>query len=100
MGSFVCKKQKQILSKLKSKYWEHIHKFGIYIPKTIQEAIAINKENGNRSWQDIIAEEMAKVRVAFELYEDSLQKLVGYKNLNIHMVFDIHMGNILEKKQV
>lgn len=41
---------------------------------------------------------MAKVRVAFELYEDSLQKLVGYKNLNIHMVFDIHMGNILEKK--
>ena len=66
---FVLKKQKQILGKLKSKYWERTHKFGICIPKSIKEAIEIDKQNGNTLWQDAIAEEMAKVRVAFELYE-------------------------------
>ena len=41
---------------------------------------------------------MAKVQVAFELYEDSIDKLVGYKQLNIHMIFDIRMGENFRRK--
>ena len=43
----VIKKQERILSKLKSKYWVRTHKYGIRIPKTVREAIEINKENGS-----------------------------------------------------
>ena len=41
------KKSHTILSKIKSKYWERSHKYGIRIPKTVKEAIAIDKENGD-----------------------------------------------------
>lgn len=88
----------KILSKVKSKYWERSHKFGIRIPKSIQEAINIDKENGDTLWTDAIAEEMNKVMIAFELYDDSISSLIGYKQLHIHMIFDIRMGENFRRK--
>ena len=44
---FTIKKRKQIISKIKSKYWIRTHKFGIKIPKNVQEALAFDKENGD-----------------------------------------------------
>ena len=40
----VFKKRQWILSKVKAKYWQHTHKFGIHIPKSVAQAQAINKE--------------------------------------------------------
>ena len=96
--TYVLKKKNIILSKVKSKYWERSHKFGIRIPKSIREAIEIDKENGDSMWTDAIAEEMNKVRIAFELYEDSITSLIGYKQLHIHMIFDIRMGENFRRK--
>ena len=39
---YAVKKQKQMISKLKGKYWERTHKYGIQIPKTVEEASAID----------------------------------------------------------
>ena len=44
---YVLEKQKRILKKVKSKYWQRTHKYGIRIPRTIEEAIQIDRENGN-----------------------------------------------------
>ena len=35
---------------LKSKYWFQTHKFGIKIPKSVQEAKVFDEENGNTLW--------------------------------------------------
>ena len=35
-----------ILRKVRSKYWDITHKFGIRLPKTVDEALAIDKETG------------------------------------------------------
>jgi hypothetical protein len=35
---YVQKKKARILSKIKSKYWQRTHKYGIRIPKSIDEA--------------------------------------------------------------
>jgi hypothetical protein len=61
----------RILSKVKSKkYWQRSHKFGIRIPKSVQEAIEIDQENGNTLWWDAICQEMTNnVRPAFEKWE-------------------------------
>src|SRR6056300_2119734 len=77
----VLKKQKAFIGKVKSKYWERTHKYGIRIPKSISEALKIDKENGNRLWQDAIELEMKNNRVAFEEYDDDVSKLVGYKRI-------------------
>ena len=41
-------KRKTIISKLKSKYWKRMHKYGITIPKSVMEAYVFYKKNGNK----------------------------------------------------
>ena len=54
----VTRKAKQIISKLKRKYLQRTHKYGIRIPKTVEEAYAIDHENNNAYWTEAICEEM------------------------------------------
>lgn len=42
--SQVIKKQIRVVAKLKSKYWQRAHKFGIRIPKTVKQALAFDRE--------------------------------------------------------
>ena len=46
----VLKKRKRIISKVKSKYWTRTHKFGIRIPKSVEEAKRLDRENGDTLW--------------------------------------------------
>ena len=54
---FVLKKRNRILAKVKSKYWLRAHKFGIRIPKSVEEAKKIGEQNGDTLWWDIILTE-------------------------------------------
>ena len=54
----VFKKHNQILLKVKTKYWQCTHKFGIRIPKSVAQAQVIDKENRNTLWWDAIVMEM------------------------------------------
>jgi hypothetical protein len=86
------KKRKQIISKLKSKYWQRTHKYGIRVPKTVKEAYKIDQEEGNTFWRDAIEEEMKKIREAFKLYDGDPEKLIGYQEITTHFIFDIKLG--------
>jgi hypothetical protein len=44
------KKRDRILAKVKSKYWQIAHTYGTRIPKAVEEALAIDKSNGNTLW--------------------------------------------------
>ena len=57
----VFKKRQRILSKVTTKYWQRTHKFGIRIPKSVAQAQAIVKENGNTLWWDAIVMEVRNV---------------------------------------
>ena len=97
----VLKKKTHIISKVKSKYWSRTHKFGIKIPKTVQEAIQLDKENGDTLWWDAILKEMKNVRIAFELYDGNIEDLVkdqGFTKINCHIIFDIKMGENFRRK--
>ena len=60
------KQKKQLIQKVKSKYWMTTHKFRVRIPKTVAEALSLDAENGNTLWQDAILQEMKILRIAFE----------------------------------
>ena len=97
----VFKKRSQIIAKVKSKYWQRTHKYGIRIPKTIKEALRIDAENGNTLWWDAIVLEMTNARVAFEVYDGELTqdgKPKGYKFVSTHMVFDVRLGENYRRK--
>eukprot|EP00934_Nitzschia_sp_Nitz4_P004494 Nitzschia sp. Nitz4//scaffold699_size1639//47//1622//NITZ4_009318-RA/size1639-snap-gene-0.2-mRNA-1//-1//CDS//3329556654//4484//frame0 len=63
---YVLKKKKRIIAKVKTKYWSRTHKYGFRIPKSVKEALEIDRENGDTLWWDAIMLEMKNVRPAFE----------------------------------
>ena len=46
----VLRRHNRIMAKVKAKYWRKTHKFGIRVPKSVDEALAIDKENINTLW--------------------------------------------------
>ena len=47
---YMLKKRNRIIAKVKSKYWMCTHKFGIRIPKTVEEARDLDTQNANMLW--------------------------------------------------
>ena len=93
---YTLKKRNRIISKVKSKYWLRTHKFGIRIPKSVEEAKRLNQENGDSLWWEAICNEMRNVRPAFEVWEKDIEHIPpGYQQIKCHMIFDVKMGEIV-----
>ena len=60
--SKTLKKWQAIVAKVKSP----MHKFGVELRHSVEEAYKIDKQNGNNYWQKAIEKEMSRVQVAFE----------------------------------
>ena len=95
---YTLRKRKAIIAKVKSKYWQRTHKYGIRIPKSVKEAKQIDAENGDTMWQDAIAMEMKNNRVAFETYEGNPNELVGYEEITAHLIFDVKLSENFRRK--
>ena len=50
----VLKKRDLIISKTDIRYWKKTQNYRICIPKTVKEAVQIDKENGDTRWWDVI----------------------------------------------
>jgi hypothetical protein len=87
----VLRRRKRIIQKVKTRYWQRTHKFGIRLPKSIEEAIALDSENGNTLWYDAIQKEVKNVMCAFKFLAQGDSPPIGYKKIPCHMVFDIKM---------
>ena len=73
------------------------HKFGIKVPKTVEEALALDKENGNDLWWKVIQKEMSAVKVAFKILDDDDKPRIGSQYMKCHMVFSIKMEDFSRK---
>ena len=90
-----CHKKEVIISKEKSAYWLTTHKYGIKIPKKIQGALNLDKENGNTLWYDAISKEMKNVRVSFEEWKGKENQILpGYQKIKCHVIFEIKLSEI------
>ena len=95
----VIRKRNRIIAKVKSKYWTRTHKFGIRIPKTVEEARRIDTMNNNTLWWDVICMEMKNVRIAFEIFEGDIKDIPPrFQQIECHMIFDVKMGENFRRK--
>jgi hypothetical protein len=94
----VLKKRMTIIAKLKSKYWQRSHKYGIRVPKTVDEAYRIDRDNNDNKWRDAIFEEMKKIRAAFQLHDGDPKELIGYQKITTHFIFDVKLGENFRRK--
>jgi hypothetical protein len=51
---YVLKKKERIIAKIKTHYLRRDQKFGIPLPKSVEEAIQFDNESGTTFWQDAI----------------------------------------------
>jgi transposase len=94
---FTLKKRERIIAAVNQRYQKRTHKFGVRIPKSVKEAIAVDTENGDRQWQDAIDLEMNAVRVAFKILNGDESIPPGYQQIRCHMVFDVKMESFKRK---
>ncbi len=90
----------QIISLVKcrsAQYHKWTHKFGIELPKTVEEANAINKATGTSFWHDAIELEMKNVQVAFDVLPDGVAPPSDHQDMKCHMIFDIRMEDFCHK---
>jgi hypothetical protein len=70
-------------------YWERTHKrYGILLPKSIKDALRIDKETGTDFWQKAIELEIMKaIDCSFEFQK--VDKMpVGHQQIVCHMIFE------------
>ena len=77
-------KRKHIIALAKKRstcFFKKTHKFGIEVPRSVAEAYALNKKNGNTLWADSIAKEMKNVRIAFKILANSDKVPIGFQRM-------------------
>jgi hypothetical protein len=84
------RKRDRIIKKVKARYWAKTHKFGIELPKTVEEALRIDERTGTDFWRKAIEQEMKNVLPAFEFVDDDVVPKF-YKHIDCHMIFDVKM---------
>jgi hypothetical protein len=85
----VLKKHDHIISMVKrrsARYLKLMYKFGIEVPKTVNEAHDLNRKNGNTFWTDAIAKEMKEVHKTFKIVPDNQAVPIGYQKIPCHMI--------------
>jgi len=95
----VLRKRNRIVAKVK-RYWRTTHKFGIRVPKTVEEALAIDEETGTDFWRKALGKEMTKVKVAWknmagitpeQVRTSKEPSMIGFQEIRCHVIFDVKM---------
>jgi hypothetical protein len=89
-----------MMKQCSARYLKRTHKFGIEVPKTVQEAHDLDQKNGNTFWTDAIAKEMQEVRKAFDILPDDRAVPIGYQKIPCHMIFDVKMEDFKRKARL
>ena len=82
------KRRDAVISKVSRRVRKKM-KFGIYIPENYEEAVIMDKQNGNTLWQDAKKKEMKNVEIAFKFLDDGTKMLIGFKKITCHLIFDV-----------
>jgi hypothetical protein len=89
-----------LVRKRTTRYLKRTHKFGIEVPKTVKEALALDRKNGNTLWADAIAKEMKEVCIAFNILPDGRSAPIGYQKIRCHMIFNMKMEDFQQKARL
>ena len=64
---YTIRKRDRIIKAMKSRYMRINQKYGIEIPKTVEQAKALDQKTGTTYWMDAIRKEMKNCAKAFEI---------------------------------
>ena len=68
--SSTLKRRNKIIKQVHHRLAKKTHKFGIKVPNSVEEALRLDRDNGNNLWKKAIDNELGNVRVAFRLLDE------------------------------
>jgi hypothetical protein len=68
-----------------------VNAFGIQVPMTVAEALAIDKAANTTFWHDAIKKAMKNVMIAFRFLDPNAKSPFGFKWIRCHMIFVVKM---------
>jgi hypothetical protein len=89
-----------LVKKRSTRFLKNMHKFGIEVPRSVAEAYALDKKNGNTLRADSIAKEMKNVWIAFKILANGDKVPIGFQHMRCHMIFDIKMEDLHRKSRL
>jgi hypothetical protein len=96
----VLRRRDRIISKIKTRYHKRTHKFGIELPKSVKEALEIDKKTNTDYWRRAIEKEMKNVRPAFNILPAGARRPVARQEIRCHMIFDVKLGDLTRKARL
>jgi hypothetical protein len=93
----VLKKRSRIIAYVTKRYHKRTHKFGIEVPKSWDDCVRLDKENGNTLWQDAASKEMKNVQIAFNILNGEESVPPNYQEIRCHIIFDVKMEDFHHK---
>jgi Reverse transcriptase (RNA-dependent DNA polymerase) len=87
----VLRQRDRNIMKVRSRYLQRSHKYGIEVPTTVDRALQVDEENGNHFWRSAIEKEMLNNSSAFEILPNGMKVPIGYTKIRCHMIFDVKM---------
>jgi hypothetical protein len=85
------RKKAAIIAAVKGRARRKTHKYGIEVPQSVEDALCIDKENGNTLWQDALLLEVNELWVALDVLADDAPLPPGYTKATGHIIFDVKM---------
>jgi len=81
-----------IISAVKALVKVKSHKYGVRVPNSVQEALELDKINGDDLWSKAIHKEMSNVSVAFDYVEEGKYVPAGYTFLPCKLILDVKIN--------
>ena len=88
---YTLQQRDQIIVGVNSRVKKTTHKYGVELPRTIDEVLRIDKKNCNSFWQKAIKKEMENLKVTFDILLEGARPPPGYRLSSGHLVFDVWM---------
>jgi hypothetical protein len=89
------------VAKRQARYLKQRFKFGIEVPRSVEEAYELDKKNGNTfSWVDAIAKELKDIRVAFKILDQGETVPIGYQQIRCFFIFDVKIEDLRRKARL
>ena len=83
-------KKNRIIASIKKQqtiYLKKSHKFGIELPKAVEQVYALDAKNSNTLWADALSKELENDRVTFKVLPDGKPLPTGHKTMPCNVVF-------------
>ena len=100
VGSALRRRDRILKATKCNKYWMRTHKYGVELPHTIKEALAIDRKTGTIYWQQATEKKMKNNRDAFEFNDNDIVPGEDYTTITTHMVFDVKLGTLTRKARL